>query len=325
MTLPARYTADDLAGKRVCRADLLSRHGLDGGGPLFGVVGRLDPQKGFDLVASAAQGLLDRGARLIVLGTGDARLIEGLRALAADHPDRLVVLDRFDRDEARRIYAGADMFLMPSRFEPSGLSQLIALRYGTLPLVRHTGGLADTVRDADADPTAATVSRSGGRREGLARGRRPCHRRVRLPGTLGAIQQRGMTADLSWRGAARRYEEEYRAAMAATGRPGEGRRRASDAGPAGTPGRAGERLHSLQPCRDAPSASHRAAVPGRLGERGAFGERRAHGRAGRITQSAPLGGAIGPAASQPHGSYRVRDAAERHARAAIDDPGRLAE
>ena len=72
-------------------------------------------------------------------------------ALAADHPDRLVVLDRFDRDEARRIYAGADIFLMPSRFEPSGLSQLIALRYGTLPLVRHTGGLADTVRDADAD------------------------------------------------------------------------------------------------------------------------------------------------------------------------------
>ena len=178
--LPARYTADDLAGKLICRADLLARHGLDGGGPLFGVVGRLDPQKGFDLVASAAQGLLDRGARLIVLGTGDARLISDLAALAAEHPDRVVVLDRFDRDEARRIYAGADVFLMPSRFEPSGLSQLIALRYGTLPLVRRTGGLADTVRDADADASTGNgFSFRPGRHGCPARGSRPDHRRVR--------------------------------------------------------------------------------------------------------------------------------------------------
>ena len=212
--LPAAYAADDLAGKALCRADLCARHGLDDGGPVFGVVGRLDPQKGFDLVASAAQGLLERGVRLIVLGTGDGRLIEGLQGLASHRADRLVVVDRFDRDEARRIYAGADVFLMPSRFEPSGQGQLIALRYGTVPLVRHTGGLSDTVRDADADPVggngfAFVAADPGSLLEAADR----AIAAFTAPARWAAIQQRGMTADLSWRGPAQRYEEEYRAAI----------------------------------------------------------------------------------------------------------------
>ena len=213
-TLPARYSAHDPSGKAACRADLAERHGLDAGGPIFGLVGRLDPQKGFDLVAGGAARLVEAGARLLVLGTGDARLVEGLKTLAAAHPDRVVVLDRFDRDEARRIYAGSDVFLMPSRFEPSGQGQLIALRYGTIPLVRLTGGLADTIRDADADPqtgngfafTAGDVGAfvDAAKRTIAAWGDMP---------RWTDIQRRGMLMDSSWAGPAARYEQLYRRAI----------------------------------------------------------------------------------------------------------------
>lgn len=213
--IPARYSVVDLSGKATCRADLCARHGLGADGPVFGVVGRLDPQKGFDLVTAGAERLLDMGARLIVLGTGDHRLVEQLRQLAVARPDRVVVLDRFDRDEARRIYAGADAFLMPSRFEPSGLSQLIAMRYGTVPLVRHTGGLADSVIDADLDPADGTgfvfepadpeAFIQAARRTVTAFGDHP---------VWAGIQERGMRQDLSWAGPAQRYEALYRAVLA---------------------------------------------------------------------------------------------------------------
>jgi starch synthase len=209
--LPARYGADDRSGKQACRDDLCARHGIDPDGPVIGVIGRLDPQKGFDLVTAAAPELLAAGARLIALGTGDDRLIAGLRAIAADHPDRLVVLDRFDRDEARRIYAGADMFLMPSRFEPSGQGQMIAMRYGTVPVVRRTGGLADTVQDADEHPTDGT---------GFVFG--PAEASALIDATKRAIaayaddhrwrelQSRAMARDFSWSRPARQYEALYR-------------------------------------------------------------------------------------------------------------------
>ena len=122
------------------------------------MVSRLDPQKGFDLVAASARDLIAEGARICVLGTGDQRLIGELQALAsmAEGRGRLAVVARFDRGLARRMYAGADAFLMPSRFEPCGQGQMIALRYGTLPVVRATGGLRDTVIDADAFPDTGT-------------------------------------------------------------------------------------------------------------------------------------------------------------------------
>jgi starch synthase len=156
--LAARYDASDLAGKAACRADLLARVGFDPADPsaVLGVIGRLDPQKGFDLVAGAARRLVANGARLVVLGSGDASLLEGIRAEAARAPGRLAVLERFDRELSRRIYAGADLFLMPSRFEPCGQGQMIAMRYGTPPVARRTGGLADTVIDLDADPAGGT-------------------------------------------------------------------------------------------------------------------------------------------------------------------------
>ncbi|MFN8620713.1 MAG: glycogen/starch synthase [Chloroflexota bacterium] len=212
--LPAVYSAHDLAGKARCREDLAARHGLDAGGPIFGLVGRLDPQKGFDLVAAGAARIVEAGARLIILGTGDARLVESIHGLAAERPDRVVVLDRFDRDEARRIYAGADAFLMPSRFEPSGQGQLIALRYGTVPIVRLTGGLADTIVDADVD--AEDGNGFGFLPADPAAFVETSQRAIAAwndPARWAAIQRRGMLADPSWAGPAARYEQLYRRAL----------------------------------------------------------------------------------------------------------------
>ena len=136
------YSRGDLAGKAACRADLLARIGFDASdpGPVIGMIGRLDPQKGFDLLSDAAPALLKRGVRLVVQGSGDPALAGPFRALAAANPERVALIERFDRAMARRIYAGADFFAMPSRFEPCGQGQMIALRYGTPPIVHRTGG-----------------------------------------------------------------------------------------------------------------------------------------------------------------------------------------
>jgi starch synthase len=209
--LPAPYSVRDLAGKHDCRIDLCARHGLDAEGPLFGVIGRLDPQKGFDLVADAASELLADGARLIALGTGDDRLIGGLRRIARDRPDRVVVLERFDRDEARRIYAGSDLFLMPSRFEPSGQGQMIAMRYGTIPVVRRTGGLADTVVDADEDRAAGNGFVFGpAQPSALMEAARRAIAAYRDAERWHELQRRAMAKDFSWSRPARQYEALYR-------------------------------------------------------------------------------------------------------------------
>lgn len=208
--LPDRYSAADMGGKAMARADLVERHGLDPTGPLLGVIGRLDPQKGFDLVAGAAPEFIEMGASLIVLGTGDARLIADLNELATAHPDRVVVLDRFDRDEARRIYAGSDLFLMPSRFEPCGQGQLIAMRYGTLPVVRRSGGLADTVIDADDEPDAGTgFVFDEAEPAALVEAVRRAGRALADRGRLRTIQAQAMARDSSWRIPARQYEAAY--------------------------------------------------------------------------------------------------------------------
>jgi starch synthase len=217
------YSPADRSGKADCRAALCAELGLDPGGPVFGVVGRLDPQKGFDLVTGAAPGLLAAGGRLAVLGTGDRRLIEGLLEIDAAHPDRVAVIDRFDRGVARRIYAGADLFLMPSRFEPSGQGQLIALRYGTPPLVRHTGGLADTVTDADADPGEGNgFSFRPASVDALLEAAMRGMRALDDPARWEAIQGRGMAADVSWARPAARYVEVYQRAVQLLGGPGRG-------------------------------------------------------------------------------------------------------
>ncbi len=156
--LAAPYSRDDRTGKAACRADLLTRLGFDPDDPgaVIGMIGRLDPQKGFDLLAGAAPTLLERGARLVVQGSGHPSLADPFRAIAIDHPRQVAFIERFDRAMARRIYAGADFFAMPSRFEPCGQGQMIALRYGTPPIVHRTGGLADTVVDETTNPGAGS-------------------------------------------------------------------------------------------------------------------------------------------------------------------------
>jgi len=156
--IAARYSATDLEGKAACRRALLAELGLDptDPGPVAAMIGRLDPQKGFDLLTGAAPAILAAGGRLVVLGTGNPKLVAGLRRLVRRRPGRIALVERFDRDLARRIYAGSDVFLMPSRFEPCGQGQMIALRYGTPPIVRRTGGLADTVVDVTVDPEGGT-------------------------------------------------------------------------------------------------------------------------------------------------------------------------
>ncbi len=219
-TLVAPYDASDLSPKLGTKVDLMERNGLDPDGPLLGVIGRLDPQKGFDLVTEAAPELVAMGARLIVLGTGHEQLVAGLVELADRHSDRIAVLERFDRDEARRIYAGADLFLMPSRFEPCGQGQLIAMRYATPPVVRRSGGLADTVIDADADPEQGNGFVFGpAAPDALVEAVRRALAAMENPARFRGIQAAGMARDHSWRVPAADYEAAYRRAIAGQGSP----------------------------------------------------------------------------------------------------------
>ncbi len=152
--IAARYSAEDQRGKTECKAALQAEGDLrvDAATPLLGVIGRLVEQKGVDLLTAVAPDLLEGGAQIAVLGTGDPAYEERWRKLRERYPSRLFLTLGFDAALAQRIYAGCDLFLMPSRFEPCGLGQLISLRYGTIPVVRAVGGLADTVRDLDEHP-----------------------------------------------------------------------------------------------------------------------------------------------------------------------------
>ncbi|MEZ6195034.1 MAG: glycogen synthase [Planctomycetota bacterium] len=151
--LVASFDRDDPKGKAACRADLLSAYGLGDvpeDWPVVGFVGRLVAQKGVELITGVLDDLLATDAVFVALGTGAKEYEDALRAAAARHPDRCGVRIGFDDALAHRLTAGADLFLMPSRYEPCGLNQMYAQRYGTIPVVRRTGGLADTVEPFDA-------------------------------------------------------------------------------------------------------------------------------------------------------------------------------
>lgn len=217
--LAAGYGRGDLAGKAACRADLLRRVGFDPAddGAVLGMIGRLDPQKGFDLLADGARDLLAAGARVVVQGSGNRSLADPFRALAAEEPARVAFVERFDRDMARRIYAGADLFLMPSRFEPCGQGQMIALRYGTPPIVRRTGGLADSVVDVDERPGEGTgfVFDEATPEALVAACRRAMRVRAAERARWAALVDRGMTVDFRWdTSSAPQYLTAYRRAIA---------------------------------------------------------------------------------------------------------------
>jgi len=159
--LAARFDATDLSGKTQCRHALQRELGLsDGPGPLFGVVSRLTPQKGLDLLRDCVPPILAARGRLALLGSGDTEEEAAWHALALAHPGTIAVHLGYDEALAHRIFAAADVVPVPSRFEPCGLTQMYAMLYGALPLVRRTGGLADTVRDASA-PHLADGSATG--------------------------------------------------------------------------------------------------------------------------------------------------------------------
>jgi starch synthase len=143
------YSVEDLSGKAVCRADLLQQFGAEPleGHALVGIVSRFAQQKGFDLIASIADRLMHDPVQMVILGTGDTQYEDLFRKLARLYPKKFGVKIAYDNAIAHKIEAGADMFLMPSRYEPSGLNQMYSLKYGTVPIVRATGGLDDSIED----------------------------------------------------------------------------------------------------------------------------------------------------------------------------------
>lgn len=217
--LPARYGPEDLAGKRVCKAALQREVGLreDLGVPLFGMVSRLVEQKGVDLLVACVERFPASGAQLVVLGTGEPRYEVQLREFAQRYPGWVAVRVGFDERLAHWIEAGCDAFLMPSRYEPSGLNQLYSLRYGTVPVVRKTGGLADSVVDATPEALATGEATGFVFEDYSPRAFWEAVERAldayRDPGTWLRLVRSGMAADFSWDRAARRYMELYRLAM----------------------------------------------------------------------------------------------------------------
>ncbi len=208
-SLAAGYDADDLSGKATCRAALSRELGLDPRRPLLGVVSRLADQKGIDLLIDALPAVLDQGWNLALLGAGDPVLEAALSAAFAAHPDRLGGRIGYDEGLARRIYAGADALVVPSRFEPCGLAQLIAMRYGTLPVARATGGLLDTIDDGRTG-FLFTTAEAPALVAALARARLIHDDRARWRG----MQAAAMAMRFDWARAAHAYDDLYRELVA---------------------------------------------------------------------------------------------------------------
>ena len=223
--LPQPFTADNLAGKRAAKAAVLREYGLrqDEAAlrrPLVGMISRMVDQKGFDLLAALPAELAQLDASFAVLGTGEPRYQDFWRGLGALHPDRIGARIGFDERMAHLIEAGADIFLMPSQFEPCGLNQMYSMRYGTVPVVRRVGGLADTVRDytsGEREPTGFSFDEY----TPAALLAALSHALVlyRDPAGWHALQLSGMRQDHSWDRSAREYVKIYERAIILARRP----------------------------------------------------------------------------------------------------------
>jgi starch synthase len=213
--IPYRYSAEDVTGKRLCRQHLISRLGmkLGEGVPLVGMISRLVDQKGFDLVAKAFERLVNLDVGVVILGTGEKKYHELLTGYAERHPDRVSVNIGFDEELAHQIEAGCEMFLMPSKYEPCGLNQMYSMKYGTVPVVRRTGGLADSVIDFDASPDSTGFVfeeySSDDLHEAVKRARGTYRDGNAWKGLVG----RGMKRDFSWQQQAKVYIDTYVATL----------------------------------------------------------------------------------------------------------------
>ncbi|EAU67034.1 glycogen synthase 1 [Stigmatella aurantiaca DW4/3-1] len=202
--LPARYSLQSMGGKAECKRELLRRSGLPpGDAPVFGIVSRLAWQKGVDLLLEVLPTALQADIRFVAIGSGEAQYEEAFQALRDRFPGQVSVYVGFDQGLSHLVEAGSDFFVMPSRYEPCGLNQMYSLRYGTVPIVRATGGLVDTVEGGlegngllfEAFHRSALL---GVLRRALAL--------YADPPRLEAFRRRGMEKDFSWKSSARKYE-----------------------------------------------------------------------------------------------------------------------
>jgi len=221
--IPSPYGSGNLDARAANKAALQAKLGLaeDSQAPLFGVISRLGWQKGLDLLFAALPVLLAEGGQLALLGAGEPGLEAAYRLAAAEHPGRIGCVIGYDESFAHLIQAGSDALLVPSRFEPCGLTQLCALRYGAVPVVARVGGLADTIVDANpvglAAGTATGFQFSPVNEAMLESAIRRAARLYRDPAAWRALQQSGMATDVSWSGPAAEYAALYRELIPQTG------------------------------------------------------------------------------------------------------------
>lgn len=213
--LPSRYTARALGRRKTNKRGVEAMFGLDkGDGPIFTVISRLTWQKGMDVLAQCLDELVALGGRLALLGSGDAHLEAAFLAAAARHPGRIGVKIGYDEPLSHLLQGGADAILIPSRFEPCGLTQLYGLAYGCVPIVARTGGLADTVIDANEAALAAGVATGFQHAETgyhtVAHAIRRAIAAYARPDLWCTLQRNGMRADFSWAESGRRYADLYK-------------------------------------------------------------------------------------------------------------------
>jgi starch synthase len=210
--IAANYSPEDLKGKEICKQDLLKEFGLPPATqlPVVGIVSRFAAQKGFDLILQVADRLAREELILITLGTGDREYEELFRRLNKQYPQKFAVKIAYDNRLAHKIEAGSDIFLMPSRYEPCGLNQIYSLRYGTVPVVRATGGLDDTIEQFDPKTLKGTGFKfkeySG---EALLDNVRLALAVHQDKAAWSVLMKNGMTQEYSWAGSAREYVKVY--------------------------------------------------------------------------------------------------------------------
>ncbi|MEQ1901294.1 MAG: glycogen synthase GlgA [Devosia sp.] len=214
-SLPQSYGHNGTELRAVNRASLNERFGIDGSeGPLFAVVSRLTWQKGLDMLVEVADDLVAAGGKLVVLGSGDAEIENGLRGAAMRHPGKVGIITGYDERLSHLVQGGADVMLVPSRFEPCGLTQLYGLRYGCVPLVSRVGGLADTVIDANEAAIEAGVATgivfAPATTEAFLDAIRRTIRLYGRPKIWRKMQRRGMKSDVSWDNSATKYAALYK-------------------------------------------------------------------------------------------------------------------
>jgi len=216
--IPFNYSLDDISGKAKNKKELQKRMGLptDAGIPVIGLISRLADQKGLDLIKAAMSKIMKLGVQFVLLGTGDPAYEKYFARLETKYPAQVKANIGFDVKLAQLIYAGSDMFLMPSRFEPCGLGQLISLRYGTIPIVRATGGLADTIADYQpGDPQSNGFSFAEYAPSALLETAKRAVSIYRDKEEWDRLVRTALASDFSWRASAGKYVDFYRDALAA--------------------------------------------------------------------------------------------------------------